>query len=128
MAFQTWCIVLLLPLYCHGNDIVAVIEQDVYNIHFRTFYLSVGGPDVNVSGAVYPTYTGVYDQLHGVCSYLTQRTLAVFIVGNRDSINFISMVTDVLGIPTLAYLKDSKTVYQKVILAFYDILGIVLFV
>lgn len=102
-------------LYCQGNDIVAVIEQDVYNFHFRTFYLSVERPEVNVTGTIYPTYTGIHDQLRGMCSYLTQhQTLAVFVVGNQESIDIVSMVTNVLGIPTLAYMKESKTVYEKV--------------
>ena len=115
MAFLRFCVFLMLHIFCcHGNDIVAVIEQDVYNLHFRTFYLSVGRPEMNMTGAIYPTYTGVYDQLRGVCSYLTQRTMAVFVVGNQESIHFVSMVTDVLGIPTLAYVKDSKTAFEKV--------------
>ncbi|XP_062571450.1 glutamate receptor ionotropic, NMDA 3A-like [Saccostrea cucullata] len=109
------CILILLSfVHCSGNDIVAIIDQDIYNLHFRTFYLSVERPEINLTGVVYPTYTGLDDQLHGLCSYLTQhQTRAVLVIGTQQTINIVSMVANVLGIPTLAYMKDAKTVYEK---------------
>lgn len=100
----------------------------MYNIHFQTFYLSIKKPNINISKTIYPTYTNIYNQLHKIYSYLTQHTLTIFIIKNKNSINFISIITNILKIPTLTYLKNSKTIYQKIILTFYNILTIILFI
>ncbi|XP_033739039.1 uncharacterized protein LOC117326401 [Pecten maximus] len=104
----------------HNVSIGAVFEEPDFQHFSNIFYTALKEQQDLADGGILqgvsiPSMNNLYDSLKGICSVLkTNNTIAFIVVGSKETVNALTLLTEPLGIPVLGYIKNDIHTDSKI--------------
>ncbi|OWF44765.1 Glutamate receptor ionotropic, NMDA 3A [Mizuhopecten yessoensis] len=104
----------------YNVSIGAVFEEPEFEHFSNIFYNALqehrdlidGGI---LQGVTIPSMNNLYDSLKGICSVLeSNNTIAFIVLGSKETVNALTLLTEPLGIPVLGYIKNDLHTDSKI--------------